>query len=210
MRRRLRRDLVTFFLLLWTFYALLFRHCQIWYWHTSIYAAALLAALWLEPLHHLGRATADLVPSARALRGTMIVLLIAAVGFTTHALDDLRPRAAPAAAPSAASAVDPLAQVPAGATLGAFDTGQLGWEHPHLTVVNLDGLVNNAAYRALRGRRIGRYMLDEGIEWLYVRDRVVDRFRAFGLQAWLDAAEPVGRSGDGVVLYRLRSLERVR
>ena len=203
-RRRLRRDLIIFFLLLWTFYALLFRHCQIWYWHTSVYAAALLVALWLEPLNRLARATAEMFPSPRVLRGTVVVVMISAVALTAHALDDLRPRHPGAAAPRAASAADPLAQVPAGATLGAFDTGRLGWEQSRLRVVNLDGLVNNAAYRALRGRRIGRYMLDERVEWLYVRDRVVDRFRAFGLRDWLEEAEPVGRSGDGVVLYRLR------
>ncbi len=209
-RLRLTRELLTFLLLLWTFYALLFRHCQTWYWHTSVYAAALLVALWLAPLNRLGRAAAEFFASPRVPRGAMTVLLIAAVALTARTLDPLRPRPRPAATARAAPATDPLAQVPADATLGAFDTGQLGWEHPRLRVVNLDGLVNNAAYRALRARRIGRYMLDERIEWLYVRDRVVDRFRAFGLEAWLDAAEPVGRSADGVVLYRLRTTEPPR
>jgi hypothetical protein len=130
-------------------------------------------------------------------------LLIAALAVTGGALDPLRPHAGPGAASGAAA--DPLAQIPSGAILAAFDTGRLGWEHPRLEVVNLDGLVNNAAYRALRARRIGRYMLDERIEWLYVRDRVVERFRAFGLQEWLDAAEPVARSADGVALYRMRA-----
>ena len=205
-RRRLTRELTTFFLLLWAFYALLFRHCQIWYWHTSVYAAALLVTLWLEPLSRLASATAEMFPSRRALRGTMIVVLVSAVALTGRALNDLRPRHLRAAAPRTGSAADPLAQVPAGATLGAFDTGRLGWEQPHLRVVNLDGLVNNAAYRALRGRRIGRYMLEERIEWLYVRDRVVDRFSAFGLREWLDRADRVGTSGDGVALYRLRGM----
>jgi len=205
-RRRLTRELTVFFLLLWTFYALLFRHCQIWYWHTSIVATAPLVTLWLEPLNRLARATAQMFPSRRALGVTTIVVLIAAVALTGHALNDLRPRRPGAATPRPASAADPLAQVPAGASLGAFDTGRLGWEHPHLRVVNLDGLVNNAAYRALRGRRIGRYMLDQRVEWLYVRDRVVVRFRAFGLREWLDRADRVGTSGDGVALYRLRRM----
>lgn len=203
-RRRLVGELLTFFLLLWTFYALLFRHCQIWYWHTSLYAAALLAGMWLAPIRRVGPAAMAFLASPRVPRGALALLLIAAVALTARGLDDLRPRARPAAA-AAASVPDPLAQIPDRARLGAFDTGQLGWEHPRLEVVNLDGLVNNAAYRALRARRIGRYMLDERIEWLYVRERVAERFRAFGLQDWLDAARPVGRSGDGVVLYRLRA-----
>lgn len=203
-RRRLNRELLTFFVLLWTFYALLFRHCQIWYWHTSIYAATLLAAMWLAPIRWVGAAARALLAPPRMPRATLTVLLIGAVALTGRGLSDLRPRRGPAPDPTAASPADPLTMIPDQDRLGAFDTGQLGWEHPRLEVVNLDGLVNNAAYRALRARRIGRYMLDQRIEWLYVRDRVVDRFRAFGLDAWLDEADPVGRSADGVMLYRLR------
>ncbi len=203
-RRRLTRELLTFFVLLWTFYALLFRHCQIWYWHTSIVAAALLAGMWLAPIRTVGAAARAFLSPPRMPRATLTVLLIAALALTGRGLSDLQPRRRPAEGAGVASAADPLAQVPDRARLGAFDTGQLGWEHPRLEVINLDGLVNNAAYRALRARRIGRYMLDERVEWLYVRDRVVDRFRAFGLQAWLDEAEPVGRNADGVVLFRLR------
>jgi hypothetical protein len=198
-RRTLVTQLIVFQLLLWTFYALLFRHCQIWYWHTSLVAVTLLAALWLAP--RAGESVAG--ASGRAPRWVPSALLIAALAVTGGALDPLRPHAGPGAASGAAA--DPLAQIPSGAILAAFDTGRLGWEHPRLEVVNLDGLVNNAAYRALRARRIGRYMLDERIEWLYVRDRVVERFRAFGLQEWLDAAEPVARSADGVALYRMRA-----
>jgi hypothetical protein len=196
--------LLTFLLLLWVFYALLFRHCQIWYWHSSIYAAALLAGIWLAPIRSVAAATRAFLAPPRMPRATLTVLLIAAIALTGRGLSDLRPRRGPAADPAVAMSADPLTMIPDRDRLGAFDTGQLGWEHPRLEVVNLDGLVNNAAYRALRARRIGRYMLDQRIEWLYVRDRVVDRFRAFGLQAWLDEAAPVGRSGDGVVLYRLR------
>jgi hypothetical protein len=196
--------LVTFFALLWTFYALMFRHCQIWYWHTSLVAAALLIAAWLAPMRALGATVADYLASSRVPRATPALLLLVALGFTAWTMAGLRPRS-PVAPIMGATMLGPLALVPAGATLAAFDTGRLGWEHPELTVVNLDGLVNNAAYRALRGRRIGRYMIEQRIEWLYVRDRVVDRFRAFGLEEWLDRADPIGRSADGVGLYRLRS-----
>jgi hypothetical protein len=202
-RRRLTGELVLFFIVLWGFYALLFRHCQVWYWHTSIYAAALLAGMWLAPIRRVGPPALALLASPRVPRGTMALLLIAAIALTARGLNDLQPRR-PVADSTGAAAANPLAMIPDRARLGAFDTGRLGWEHPRLEVVNLDGLVNNAAYRALRARRIGRYMLEEGVEWLYVRDRVVDRFRAFGLQAWLDQAEPVGRSADGVALYRIR------
>jgi hypothetical protein len=201
-RGRLAIELVTFQILLWTFYALLFRHCQVWYWHSSLVAAALLAAIWLAPAREIARRFA----ARLAPRPVMALLLIAAIGCTVWSVSGFRPRPrGPGAAVWPPAAGEPLARVPAGATLAAFDTGRLGWEHPHLTVVNLDGLVNNAAYRALRARAIGRYMLDQRIEWLYVRDPVVERFRAFGLDAWLSRADPVAGSADGVRLYRLRT-----
>ena len=203
LRRRLAGELGAFLVLIWTFYALLFRHCQAWYWHTSVLATALLLGLWLAPLRqYADRARAWLT---RLPRGAPALALLVAVGLSGLALDDLRPRGSPRAAESTVTTTnDPLAMVPDGAQLGAFDTGRLAWEHPRLRVVNLDGLVNNAAYRALRRRSIGRYMLEQDVEWLYVYDKVVDRFAPFGLGEWLAQAEAVGRSASGVVLYRLR------
>jgi hypothetical protein len=207
-RGPLSTALLVYLALLWTFYALLFRHCQVWYWHTSVVAAAILIASWLAPMRALGQAVVAYLGSPRVPRGTIGILFVAALAFTGWTISGQRPRTPPVVASGVAAPADPLAAIPAGATLAAFDTGRLGWEHPDLTVVNLDGLANNAAYRALRARRIGQYMLDEKIEWLYVRDRVVDRFRAFGLGMWLEAAERAGRSADGVQLYRLREGSR--
>ena len=203
LRHRRAGELVAFLALLWAFYALLFRHCQTWYWHTSVYASAILLGLWLALLRRLAnRAQAWLT---RLPRAAPAVALLVAIGLSGLALDDLRPRGPRRSAePSATTASDPLSMVPDGAQLGAFDTGRLAWEHPRLRVVNLDGLVNNAAYRALRRRRIGRYMLEQDVEWLYVYDKVVNRFAPFGLGEWLAQANAVGRSASGVVLYRLR------
>jgi len=201
-RRMLAAPLILFLALLWVFYALLFRHAQTWYWHGSVYVSTLLLALWLAPARVPARDAAARA-WARLPRLAPAVMLLIAVGLAATALDGLRPRA-PSAAPAAPSP-DLLAQVPDGATLGAFDTGQLAWEQPRLRVVNLDGLVNNAAYRALRARRIGDSMLEQGVAWLFVNDKVVERFTPFGLGAWLARADAVGRTPGGVVLYRLRS-----
>jgi hypothetical protein len=203
LRRRQASELIAFLLLIWTFYALLFRHCQTWYWHTSVYATALLLGLWLTPLRQYSEPAGAWL--TRLPRAAPALALLVAVGLSGLALDDLRPRGSPRAVdPNAAPASDPLAMVPDGAQLGAFDTGRLAWEQPRLKVVNLDGLVNNAAFRALRQRRIGRYMLEQDVEWLYVYDKVVDRFAPFGLGEWLAQADAVGRSASGVVLYRRR------
>ena len=202
--RRLACELTAFLLLLWCFYALLFRHGQSWYWHGSVYVSTLLAGLWLTPVRALARREAAARLWSRLPRGAAALMLLVGVGLAALALDDLRPRRHPPAPAAGAAAPDPLAQVPDGATLGAFDTGQLAWEQPRLRVVNLDGLVNNAAFRALRGRRIGRYMLDQRLEWLFVNDKVVARFESFGLGEWLGRADALGRSPGGVALYRLR------
>jgi dolichyl-phosphate-mannose-protein mannosyltransferase len=204
--RRLALELLAYLVLLWAFYAVFFRHGQVWYWHSSVYVATLLLGVWLAPM----RAAVAALP-ARLPRAVPVLGLIAAIGLSALALADLRPRrVTDQAIASAAPARDPLASVPDGATLGAFDTGQLAWEQPRLRVVNLDGLVNNAAYRALRARRIGRYMLEQRVEWLFVHDQVIERFRPFGLGAWLERAEPAGRSANGVGLYRVRSAPTTR
>jgi hypothetical protein len=223
--RRLGRELISFLILLWGAYALCFRHCQGWYWHGSVYVSTLLGGLWLASPRALGHDRTGRL-WARLPRGAATVGLLVAIGLAAVVLDPLRPRdwartpaGMVAAAPlvpgqvgahslahtaSGEIAADPLAQVPGGATVGAFDTGRLAWEEPRLRVVNLDGLVNNGAFRALRARRIGQYMLSERVEWLFVNDKVVERFRPFGLDEWLARADLVGRDAVGVGLYRLR------
>jgi hypothetical protein len=203
-RDALRRTLVLFQLMLWVFYALAFRHGQIWYWHGSLYVAALLLATVAAPLRTwlASRRTIPAFQRAPGVAGAIAVVL--ALGVTWLALGPVHPRPwVRDPRPVVPEPPDPLRRVPDGAVLGAFDTGQLGWEEPRLQVVNLDGLVNNAAYRALRDRRIGEWMIGQRIEWLYVNDVVVRRFRPFGLDAWLERAEPIGRSSTGTVLYRL-------
>lgn len=45
--------------------------------------------------------------------------------------------------------------------LGAFNAGVYGWGAPG--VVNLDGVVNNAVYEAIRDKRLSRYLRETGI-----------------------------------------------
>ncbi|MBI1797698.1 MAG: glycosyltransferase family 39 protein [Candidatus Eisenbacteria bacterium] len=200
----LRRTLALFLLLQWAFYAVAFRHGQIWYWHSSLYVAALLVATACDPLRAWLDARAAAIRTPRGVAALALLLALAVTWFTLGPLRPARPIAVSASVAAAPAAPDPLRLVPDGATLGAFDSGRLGWEEPRLVVVNLDGLVNNAAFRALRDRRIGDWMLGQRIEWFYANDVVVRRFAPFGLGAWLDRARPIARSATGVVLYRLR------
>jgi hypothetical protein len=54
---------------------------------------------------------------------------------------------------------------PANARIGAFNAGIMGF-FCHRPVVNLDGVVNNSAYDALRARQLQKYVWDNSITYL--------------------------------------------
>lgn len=61
---------------------------------------------------------------------------------------------------------DALSCLPQGATLGAFQSGALAYyAEPGLKVVNLDGVVNGQAARAIRQGRLGEYAHSQGVEY---------------------------------------------
>ena len=55
--------------------------------------------------------------------------------------------------------------VPKGAVIGAFNAGVQGYFSTH-RVVNLDGLVNNSAFAALKEKKLWQYIHDEKIDYL--------------------------------------------
>lgn len=70
---------------------------------------------------------------------------------------------------------------PPGTRLGAFQSGTLGWASRHI-VINLDGVVNREASRAIREGRVLQYVMAEGVEcvadWPWVlRDLLFRRSR---------------------------------
>jgi hypothetical protein len=56
--------------------------------------------------------------------------------------------------------------LPAGAVVGSSQTGALGYYATGLRVVNLDGVVNDAAFESLVARRNLAYIKREGIEYV--------------------------------------------
>jgi hypothetical protein len=57
-----------------------------------------------------------------------------------------------------------LRAAPAGGRIGAWDAGAAGYvalQYPQITIVNLDGLVNNRAFAAVREGRYAEYLLTE-------------------------------------------------
>ena len=61
-----------------------------------------------------------------------------------------------------------LARAPRGAVIGAFQSGALGWfaEGTGLTVVNLDGVVDGEAARAVREHRLASFARSRGVTHL--------------------------------------------
>ena len=76
-------------------------------------------------------------------------------------------------------------QVPAGTPVGVFNAGVQGY-FSHVRVINLDGLVNNSAYEAMRERRLWTYIEDEHIE--YISD--FDLYLSYRYKSFLDIDDP--------------------
>jgi hypothetical protein len=95
--------------------------------------------------------------------------------------------------------------VPKGEQIGAFNAGIVGYFSTH-PVINLDGLVNNSAYIAIRDQDewsyIGslhlEYLLDDG-------KRVQYRMRtSLGIPYVLEKLEPIHETAEGPTLYRIK------
>ena len=56
--------------------------------------------------------------------------------------------------------------VPAGAAVGAFNSGLVTWHAHPRPILNLDGVVNRPAFDALREGRLGEYLDAHGVRWL--------------------------------------------
>lgn len=67
--------------------------------------------------------------------------------------------------------------LPGNSRIGSFNSGMLSYYCPQ-TVINLDGVVNGAAYRAIRGGDIFSYVRDQKIDYI-VEAPLSLRFRVF-------------------------------
>ena len=95
--------------------------------------------------------------------------------------------------------------LPNDAILGAFNAGSVGYFSTH-RLINLDGLVNNRAYEAMRERRVWDYVKSERIE--YVADfgeRLNYRMKSFlGVPDILDTMSVVHTTLDGPTVYKVK------
>jgi hypothetical protein len=130
-----------------------------WYfvaWALAAYALAALAAGRLAEAAAGWRAGAALPP------------LLAALLFAVAGLEHARTLRAvgepqfPWQAEMLAAGRGLATAVPEGATVGSFNAAIIGYASER-TVVNLDGVVNDGAFSALRERRLGAYLRERGI-----------------------------------------------
>lgn len=107
--------------------------------------------------------------------------------------------------------------LPAGTIIGSFNSGVQGYFSNH-RVVNLDGLINQNAYEAMRERNLWSYLESQGIE--YVSD--FDIYMTYRYKQYLGVDDPFkylklvhsisfgdhGRSGGRAGIHLSRLLER--
>lgn len=108
--------------------------------------------------------------------------------------------------------------LPRRARIGSFNSGIAAWYCPQ-TVINLDGVANGAAHRAVLAGRVFDYVRDERIGWL-IESPISIRFRALQSPAapppplravHVEASYPEARArGNPVVVYEVEGGGGVR
>jgi hypothetical protein len=191
------RPLVLFLVLVGMAYGLAYHHVHRWYFESSIMVVCLLAGLAAEDI---SRGIAPLWAGSRrgwwrgALLASLLLLGTAVFNQLQRPFSELEIwRERPGARIEAV--------VPDGAVVGAFNSGQLGY-YCARRVVNLDGVVNNLAYEAIRDYRLWDYMHREGIDYLYDDPGYIKKFARYGGPGYMENVEAVMLPGGGKI-YRL-------
>ena len=155
-----------------------------WYLTRYLAPAACVAALLLAVLAaRVARVAIRGAPGLTALALIAAVPVWGAVEANAHSLSATR---------NSTSALDAITgyrdmalvvvrDPPAGSVVGAWQSGALSYfADGRITVVNLDGLVNPDAARAIQSGRWGLYLRERGIEWLADFTVNVDWFASVG------------------------------
>jgi hypothetical protein len=101
-----------------------------------------------------------------------------------------------------------LDSLPAGSQVGAFNAGIYGY-FADLPVVNLDGVVNGAAYEAMREHKLLAYVRSEGITHVVDHERAFAWFMVYAEPEWADAFSlvarvPTGASGGDLLVTEVK------
>ena len=100
----------------------------------------------------------------------------------------------------------------AGTRIGVSDCGYYGYVLPEMQVVNLDGLVNNAAFKANKAGRLAEYLNEQRIEYAQIRPYLLkkhfmgmdwrNRLR-FTSEGWLIKRENPNYDGDRIYYHMM-------
>jgi len=95
--------------------------------------------------------------------------------------------------------------IPQGSVVGSFNAGIAGYFSTN-RLINLDGLVNNRAYEAIRDRRVWQYITSEKIEYFFDNGRHVNyRMRGLlGIPDILEKLEVIHETSNGPTVYKVR------
>ncbi|MFH0911869.1 MAG: hypothetical protein V1918_10240, partial [Planctomycetota bacterium] len=150
------------------FYSFYFWHIQAWYFHTPLMAFSILlgwaASRWTG---RLGPAAAPLL-----IGGLSAILAVAAMNGARH----WRIGFYPWQAVFYDVAHDLGPRFGEGARFGAFNSGIYGY-YSAAPVVNMDGLVNNRAFDAMRGGTLfDGFLRDFGIRFVVDQEMIVRQF----------------------------------
>ncbi|MDP3645612.1 MAG: hypothetical protein Q8R25_00800 [bacterium] len=95
--------------------------------------------------------------------------------------------------------------IPDDSIIGAFNAGIVGYFSTH-RVINLDGLVNNRAYEAIRDRRVWDYIQFENIGYMHDNGAHINyRMKSsLGIPSILEHLEVVHETVQGPTVYKIR------
>ena len=97
---------------------------------------------------------------------------------------------------------DIRATLPAGSSIGYTDCGFYGYFLPDYTVVNLDGILNFEAQRAMRENRMSDYLVGRKVQYVLALDNLHHEYARQFQTDMMSVLEPVAGSN---FIYRVRA-----
>lgn len=106
------------------------------------------------------------------------------------------------------------ANLPRDARLGSFNSGAIGYYTPNF-LVNLDGVVNNSSYEAMKEHRLKAYLYEQKIDYVIDYDMAITyRYASFWGTTDLSFLEPItvvstesAYHGANMTVYRVKPTE---
>jgi hypothetical protein len=100
--------------------------------------------------------------------------------------------------------------VPKGTRIGSFNAGVFGYFLDDMTVINLDGVVNNAAYPYIAERKLDKYIALANIEYLLDDSRAIEILKQYlvGDEQWVRNLQLVFREHGRLTTIELWAVPR--